>query len=256
MLIPDSGSSFRMLEPQASIEKALDVLRHLHGEGRPCGPSEIGRALELPRSTVHRLLAALGRRGFVEQDAHGLYQPGIALVALGLGVLEREPVVAAARPVLEREAEALGETMFLAAARGGRLVVLDKVEGTGFLRAEPRVGAEIPAHATAIGKLYLAFAPEQVRVETPATAFTARTRTGSALAREVASARALGVAENREEWIAGLAGVAAPVRLGGRLVAALSATGPAARMREREHFCARVVAAAHDVSARLEGTRI
>ena len=239
----------------ASIEKALDVLRHLHAQGRACGPSEIGRALELPRSTVHRLLAALARRGFVEQDARGLYQPGIALVALGLGVLEREPVVAAARPVLEREAEALGETMFLAAARGGRLVVLDKVEGPGFLRAAPRVGAEIPAHATAIGKLYLAFAPEQVRLDTPAPSFTPRTRTGAALAREVARARTLGVAENREEWIPGLAGVAAPIRLSGRVVGALSATGPAARMREREHFCARVVAAAQDVSARLEGTR-
>jgi IclR family transcriptional regulator, acetate operon repressor len=241
--------------PAASIEKALDVLRHLHAHARPCGPSEIGRALELPRSTVHRLLAALGRRGFVEQDERGLYRPGIALVALGLGVLEREPVVAAARPVLEREAEALGETMFLAAARGGRILVLDKVEGPGFLRAAPRVGAEIPAHATAIGKLYLAFAPDEVQVETSAAPFTARTRTGRALAREVARARALGVAENREEWIPGLAGVAAPVRLGGRMVGALSATGPTARMREREHFCARVIAAAQDVSARLEGTR-
>jgi DNA-binding IclR family transcriptional regulator len=241
--------------PTASIEKALDVLRHLHAQGKACGPSEIGRALELPRSTVHRLLAALGRRGFVEQDPRGHYQPGIALVALGLGVLEREPAVAAARPVLEREAEALGETMFLAAARAGRIVVLDKVEGPGFLRAAPRVGAEIPAHATAIGKLYLAFAPEHVQLETPPPIFTPRTRTGRALAREVARVRTLGVAENREDWIPGLAGVAAPIRLAGRMVAALSATGPAARMREREHFCARMVAAAQDVSARLEGTR-
>ena len=241
--------------PAASIEKALDVLRHLHAHARPCGPSEIGRALELPRSTVHRLLAALGRRGFVEQDARGGYRPGMALVALGLGVLEREPVVAAARPVLEREAEVLGETMFLAGARAGRILVLDKVEGPGFLRAAPRVGAEIPAHATAIGKLYLAFAPDEVELATAAPTFTARTRTGRALARDVARVRALGVAENREEWIPGLVGVAAPVRLGGRMVGALSATGPSARMRARERFCTRVMAAAEDVSARLEGTR-
>jgi DNA-binding IclR family transcriptional regulator len=115
------------------------------------------------------------------------------------------------------------------------------------------VGSEIPAHATAIGKLYLAFAPELVHVEAPAPVFTPRTRTGAALAREVARVRTLGVAENREDWIPGLAGVAAPIRLAGRMVAALSATGPAARMREREHFCARVAAAARDVSARLEG---
>ena len=64
----------------------------------------------------------------------------------------------AARPVLESEAAAIGETVFLVAARANKLVVLDKVEGTGFLRAAPQVGSEVPIHATAVGKLFLAFA--------------------------------------------------------------------------------------------------
>ena len=67
-------------------------------------------------------------------------------MALGLGVLDREPVVAAARPELEAEARASGETLFLAAARGGRIAVLDKVEGTGFLCAAPTV--RLPAAHT------------------------------------------------------------------------------------------------------------
>jgi DNA-binding IclR family transcriptional regulator len=242
------------MELAATVEKALDVLHHLHGAGRPCGPSEIGRALDLPRSTVHRLLAALRHRGFVEPDPRGHYRPGIALVALGVGVLAREPVVAAARPVLETYAERLGETIFLAAARAGRIVVLDKEEGTGFLRASPRVGEEIPAHATAIGKLFLAFAPEQIRLPESLPAFTPRTRSrASDLAREVERARAAGVACNREEWIPGLAGVAAPVRVGGRMLAALAVSGPAARMRERAHFAAGITAAAAEVAARLQG---
>jgi DNA-binding IclR family transcriptional regulator len=240
----------------ATVEKALDVLHHLHGAGRACGPSEIGRALQLPRSTVHRLLAALGRRGFVEPDPRGHYRPGIALVALGVGVLEREPVVVAARPVLERYAGELGETLFLAAARAGRIVVLDKEEGTGFLRASPRVGEEIPAHATAIGKLYLAFAPEQVRMPASLEAFTPRTRArASDLAREVARARGAGTAENREELAPGLAGIAAPVRLGGRMLAAVAVYGPAARMRERARFARGITAAAAEIAARLEGGR-
>ncbi len=240
------------MEPKASIEKALDVLRHLHGEGRPCGPSEIGRALRLPRSTVHRLLAALARRGFVESDERGQYRPGMVLVALGVGVLSREPVVVAARPVLEREAEAVGETVFLAAARAGKLYVLDKEEGSGFLRAAPRVGAEIPAHATAIGKLWLAFAPDRVDAAKQA-AFTPRTRRGAALERELARVRAQGWAENRDEWIAGLTGVAAPVFADGALVAALAFSGASARMRDPKRLAPRVVAAARDVAERLEG---
>src|SRR4029077_20173621 len=117
----------------------------------------------MPKSTAHRLLCSLARRGLVEQDARGRYQPGIALLALGLGVLEREPLVAAAPPSLEELAEDLGETIFLSSARAGRLYVIDKQEGDGFLRAAPRVGAEIPAHATALAKLSLAFAPELLR---------------------------------------------------------------------------------------------
>ena len=77
----------------------------------------------------------LGRRGLVERDASGRYRPGMGLVALGLGALGREPVVAAARPLLEADAAELGETVFLVGARAGRLIVLDKgrvvSDGTG-----------------------------------------------------------------------------------------------------------------------------
>ena len=52
----------------------------------------------------------------------------------------------------ELEAQRLGETVFLTAARAGAVVVLDKAEGTGFLRAAPRIGSTVPLHATAVGK--------------------------------------------------------------------------------------------------------
>jgi DNA-binding IclR family transcriptional regulator len=83
-----------------AIEKALEVLFHLHAAGEARGVSAVGRALGLPKSSAHRLLAALAGRGLVERDGEGRWRPGMALVALGLGVLEREPVVMAARPVL------------------------------------------------------------------------------------------------------------------------------------------------------------
>ena len=61
------------------------------------------------------------------------------------------------------EAEELGETFFVVAPRAGEIAVLDKVEGTGVLRAAPRVGSTVPVHATAGGKLCLSFAPDEVR---------------------------------------------------------------------------------------------
>jgi IclR family acetate operon transcriptional repressor len=244
------------MELSGAIDKALEVLFHLHESGgTPRGVSELGRALELPKSTAHRLLTSLARRGLVEQDARGRYQPGIALLALGLGVLDREPLVAAARAVVERVAEELGETIFLSGARAGRLYVLDKQEGTGFLRAAPRIGAEIPAHATAIGKLYLAFAPEALRPLEPQLArYTGATVVDArALEREVAAVRARGWAAMRNEWIPDLAGVAVPIRSGGRLLGALAAAGPSSHFDGRDVFHTTLLAAAREIEARLAG---
>ncbi len=247
------------MESLSTVEKAVELLYHLHESAAPQGVTAIGLALGVPKSSAHRLLTALSRRGLVEQDGRGRYGPGIGLVALGLGALEREPVVAAARPVLEQQAEALGETFFLVAARAGRLVVLDKAEGNGFLRAAPRVGSSVPIHATASGKLFLAFAPAAlVRSDSPLERFTPRTAADAgALAREVALTRKRGWAANREEWIAGLAVLAAPVWMaaGSRLAAIVAVAAPAPRMRSlgESEVVARTLAAAAQISARLEG---
>ena len=103
--------------------------------------------------------------GLLERDAHGRYQAGLGLMTLGLACARREPIAHAAQPVLEAAAHELGETFFLVVARGGRLVVLEKAEGDGFLRAAPRLGSSVPVHATAVGKLYLAHAPDAVELE-------------------------------------------------------------------------------------------
>lgn len=242
-----------------TIDKALELLFHLHEQPASRGVSDLGRALKLPKSTAHRLLTSLSRRGLVERDGLGRYRPGIALVALGLGVLEREPLVEASRPVLERTAETLGETIFLSGARAGRLYVLDKQEGSGFLRAAPRVGSEIPAHATAIGKLYLAFAPDELRrAEPPLHVFTPATLVDPRLLeRDLERVRAAGFAEMRDEWIPGLAGVAAPIRLGERLFGAIALAAPSPHFtgaRQRA-FREGVLAAAAEIETRVTGGR-
>jgi DNA-binding IclR family transcriptional regulator len=245
------------MEQAGTVEKALDVLFHLHAAAEPCGLTAIARSLGLPKSSVHRLLAALARRGLVEQDAEGRYRLGIALVALGLGMLEHEPVVVAARPVLEIEAKALGETLFLTAAREGEITVLDKVEGPGFLRAAPRIGEQVPLHATAVGRLHLAFAPDLIELpEGPLRSFTPRTRTQrAAVLEEVALARRRGWAENREEWIPGLVVVAAPVLAGGRLVATVALAAPSVRLAARQSrpVAQRLVVVAGQIADRLRG---
>jgi IclR family acetate operon transcriptional repressor len=245
----------------ATVEKAIDVLFHLHERAEPWGVSDLGRALDLPKSSVHRLLVSLRRRGLVESDERGRYRPGIALLALGLGVLDREPLVAAARPVLENAAVDVGETFFVVAARAGRLAVLDKVEGTGFLRAAPRVGSMVPADVTAVGKLYRAFAPELIELDERAT-LTAPAPTRPALSaaqleRQNSAIKRLGYAENLGEWIEGLSVVAAPVLAHRKLVGAIATAIPMTRAVrvDKKLVASKVVQAAAHVSARMEGRK-
>ncbi|MGE4607065.1 MAG: IclR family transcriptional regulator [Myxococcota bacterium] len=252
------------METLSTVEKAIDVLFHLHAETTSQGVTSIGRSLGLPKSSAHRLLSALRRRGLVEKDASGRYRPGIGLVALGLGALDREPVVAAARPVLQSEADEIGETVFLVGARAGRLIVLDKAEGSGFLRASPRVGSTVPVHATAVGKLFLAFGSGAIELaDGDLEKFSDETVTDRGrLEREVARVAVQGHASNTDEWIAGLSVVAAPVRvsLGGpqspsRMEAAVAFAAATVRMQAlgTQQVARRAVDAAARIGARLEG---
>jgi DNA-binding IclR family transcriptional regulator len=115
----------------------------------------------------------------------------------------------------------------------------------------------VPLHATAVGKLFLAFgdaAPTPGRLER----FTEHTPTRRAdLERAVDKARRDGTAHSREEWIAGLSVIAAPVLVRGRLLGALALGAPTPRLEARDvdAITHRVHAAADRIASRLEGTR-
>lgn len=231
----------------ATVDKALDVLFHLHEAGGAVGLSEIGRALDLPKSSCHRLLSSLVDREVVTRDEGGRYRPGLALLSLGIGAQRGEPVVAAARPVLEDEARALGETVFLVGLRHGKLRVLDEVEGPGFLRAAPGVGDIVPADATAAGKVYAVFGT--------LSADEIRFAPG-----EPDAIRERGYALNRDGWIEGLSVLGVPIWQGTGggardlvAVMALAAASPRFAQLGEGPIATRLLLAAERVAARLGG---
>ncbi|MGB0619166.1 MAG: IclR family transcriptional regulator [Myxococcota bacterium] len=235
----------------ATVDKALDVLFHLHEAGVAVGLTEIGRALDLPKSSCHRLLQSLVDREVVSRDEHGRYRPGLALLSLGIGAQRGEPVIAAARPILEEEARALGETVFLVGLRHDRLRVLDKVEGPGFLRAAPGVGDVVPAPPTAAGKLYEIFGPS--------TASTGEVRFRDG---EAEGIRHRGYALNRDAWIEGLSVLGVPVwqatGAGAQdlvAVMALAAASPRFDQLGESEVAGRLLAAAARAGERLGGVR-
>lgn len=157
-------------------------------------------------------------------------------------------MVAAARPVLEGEAESLGETVFLVGLRHGSLRVLDEVEGLGFLRAAPGVGDVIPAEPTAAGKLYAVFGSSPP--EDGAAAFAEG---------EAEAIRRDGYALNRNAWIEGLSVLGVPIwqgNGGGRelvAVMALAAASPRFDQLGESAVASRLLEASARVGARLGG---
>jgi len=215
-----------------TVQRAIDLLLYVAESGRAVGVTEVAQRLGLPKTSAHRLLKTLTYRHLLEHAEDGRYRPGLGMLLLSPPALGASALTRAADPLLSSLAATLGETFFLVVRRGDQLIVAHKVEGSGFLRASPKVGSAIPAHATAAGRVFLAFANDLGAPE-PLTAYTRRTPQSAArLQRLVEQTRQERWALSVDEWHEGLAAVAAPVFCGERLVAAVAVACASARLRQ------------------------
>jgi IclR family acetate operon transcriptional repressor len=219
-----------------SIERAIAVLECLGDSETSLSLTEISRHVGLSASTTHRLLRALTQAGYVDQDhSTERYGLGIGVAVLGQRAMERSGYQLA-RPVLAALSERTGESASLGIRRGAEVVVLDRVAGPAPLRFDHPAGAELAVHASAMGKVLLAFSSssiaDEVRALDTLRPFTTRTIVDrDALATELADVVALGYATNHEERYDGVSGIAAPVRSpGGFAHAAVGLQGPTLRL--------------------------
>jgi IclR family acetate operon transcriptional repressor len=243
-----------------SVERALTIL-HLFilGEAE-ISLSEISQRVGLHQSTVFRLLATLSSAGFTEQDPHtGRYRLGPAALALGQAYLRHSDLRQIAEAPLARLRDQSSETVHLATLQGTQVIYLEKLPGLhpiGLMSS--RVGDRSPAHCTGLGKALLAYVPEAELRQAYAGGlkeFTPHTITRlPPLLAELERVRREGFAVDDEEHEQGVVCVAAPVFDTDRVVAAISASGPADRIRKemRERGLTQaVLAAAAEISARL-----
>jgi DNA-binding IclR family transcriptional regulator len=221
--------------PIAAVARAVAVLEALAEEPTELGTNELARRTGLHPSTVSRLLATLAAAGYVEHVADtGRYRLGVRLLRLGNAVRGAVDLREAARPHLRALAEATGETATLSAPGEPDAVTVDFVESAASVQSVARVGRPSVAHATATGKVLLAFG-DVALPPAPLARFTARTLTDpTELAAEVESARARGWAQAVGEREEDLNAIAAPVRAGrGELAAIIGVQGPASRFGPR-----------------------
>jgi DNA-binding IclR family transcriptional regulator len=219
-----------------SADRVLRVLEVFGPAERELTLSEIADRMQLPKSSVHRLLATLAARQYVERDSQThRYSLGIRLFEIGSNVIHGRGLHAAAHPVLEKLTMATGETCHLAVQHGTEAVYVYKLDGLSSIPMPSRVGGRAPGHATSIGKVLLAWADPEVRrqaVGGKLKRYARNTITDpKQLEGELDLVREQGYAVDLEEFEDGLCCVAAPVRdMSARVVAAVGVAAPSIRL--------------------------
>jgi DNA-binding IclR family transcriptional regulator len=229
--------------PVAAVERAIALLDVLADGTGPRGVNELARAVGAHASTVSRLLGTLAESELVEREpGSGRYRLGLRLAYWGNAAVAGRDLRELARPLLVELAELTGETATLSLAAGTEALTADYVASSQTVLSQARVGRASVGHATAVGKVLLAFRPEALAaLPSSLERFTSETIVDrAALERDVEAVRARGYAEATGEREQGLHAIAVPVFDDRReLAAILGLQGPdrfdaAARARALE----------------------
>lgn len=225
-----------------TVERAIIVLHTLAAASDDLGNNEIARRTGINPSTVSRLLATLANDELVSRTPDsGRFRLGPRLVELGNAAVARIDLRQLCRPHLEALSETTGETATLSVPYQQGTITVDFVQSPSSVRSVAQVGRPSVAHATATGKVFLAYAG--VPPEAPMASYTSRTLTDPAeLAAQVDLIRRRGWAQAVGEREEDLNALAAPVfGAADALVGVIGLQGPAAR------FGHKVMRAAVDV---------
>ena len=246
--------------PIKVLNKTFLVLDTILKNNAPMSMTEISERLDLYPSTVHRILDTLKYGGYVEQDPlTQKYQLGMKLLELGMAKLNQIDLVKEARPYLKELAKKCNETVHLAILEDTNVLYLAKEESSQTIRMISYVGKRAPLHCTALGKTILAFLPldkrDQILDKIELSKLTENTITDkNELIEELKKIKQEGFALDREENEKDVRCIAAPIRnYQGKVVAAVSISGPAYRLNEgnQNHLKDELVNTCQEISARL-----
>jgi DNA-binding IclR family transcriptional regulator len=202
---------------------ALDILEYLARAQEPVGVASIAAALGLTKSRVYRHLRTLLKRGYIYQaGSFEKYQIGSRLVSLSHVVAENFQLANISKPAINQLREALGHFTVLSEPDSEGMRVVATRTGKSMLEVQVKQGSLLPYHASAQGKLCLAFGDPNLlervcrsRLEavTPYSITSAR-----ALRAEVERVRRNGYATAFNESLIGANSLAAPILGPGRVL--------------------------------------
>lgn len=241
--------------------KIFDVLSCLIDKGakqEPVAFASIVKELPFSRTTIHRILYSLEKLGYVERaEAPAHYSLAAKFFELTSQAVHLKHLQSSCRSIMNDLMVRHMENVNLGVLQNGQVIHIDVIQSPNALRVAAIVGERNPIHCTALGKVILAFLPESAAEDllnkcllikkTPKT-ITQRYH----LRAHLALVREHGIAIDSEENLTGVTCVAAPIfDHDGRVIAALSVSGPTLRMKLR------LAAIKEDVrAAALSATRI
>lgn len=228
------------LPPMQGVDRALRLISLLGTRGAGFTLDELSRASDIPKSSLHRLLAAMRARGYATQpEESSRYFLGPAALESAYTFHDSMDLRALVHPLVQRVRARFNETAHMGVLDGSEVVYLDKVEADHSLRLTSVIGGRNPAHATGVGMamlartlLTLADVDQWVERYGPLEPRTIRTATSAAeLAQRLEVVRLKGYAVDDEESELGVRCVAVPVLFGGPgPIAAVSFTAPKDRL--------------------------
>lgn len=210
-----------------AVVLTLRILEHLGRAHKPLGVTAIAQALDVNKSRIFRHLRTLVAEGYLVQSQETeRYAVGPKLVGLGRSVADRLQVVEIAMPHLHELREALGHFSVISEIEADGIRILATVSGKSAIEIGVKQGSVLPFHASAQGKIVLAFGDESFRrtvLRSRLDMLTPKTIVSpTALSRDIEKVRKQGWAVAPNESLIGLNALAAPIfDASGKLVASV-----------------------------------
>lgn len=233
------------IKPVQSVQHALQLFEVFRTSEKKeeFGVTELSKTLGLHKNNVFRLLATLESRGYIEQNLNTEnYRLGIEIFNLGQKFISKLGILRLSKPFMEKIVERIDESVYIGILREGSAIYLDIVEAPQTVRIVSRVGKDVPAYCTAIGKIQLAYASEEeinkIYMGARLKKYTENTITSlPVLKSHLRKISEVDYAIDNEEFEERVRCISVPVKdYLGVPVAALSASGPAYRMTDEKMY--------------------
>ena len=240
-----------------SLERALAILELVALNPGGLTLSGIMRRLKIPSGTSHYILTRLAREGYLaRREDTKRYEIGLKLVGIAHGALRDMGLRIAAEPVLHQLAAETKLCALVGVLERSHVMIVDKVEQPGMVKADLEIGVRYPAYVTALGKALLAQmrdaeASHYLDTYGVPKKFGKDANSKASFLKELRAIKTQGYATVDEELAVGVQAIAVPIPgMSGRAQAAVSATGARVQLDDRNIIDA-VMRAAREIAKRL-----